>query len=269
MSDVQNPGSALGEAIGHLMERALSNYLEPIVTDYSCRMITTGPINRRTQKYTKLLLTDAYGTEYSIDGVIINEHNQPLILLESKYIRYKKHNRDKGSWICHAHNGIRSHYNSIRSSIAVLAGSWSKTSQRMIRSQNINIFYVEFDEIASILDKYNINFRWGEKDRHIAVEAWEIFERLSDDEKLKIGFDIIESIKPALSQLIHDTLSDETPRAVSKVIVEIHTNLGEVKVFEFETVDEALDFLEDFSFDEIMNHIDSFDIFHKPVIEDD
>ncbi|MEW9150204.1 hypothetical protein AB2762_06880 [Acinetobacter indicus] len=31
--DVKNPGSALGEAIGHLMEEALAQYITPLVLD--------------------------------------------------------------------------------------------------------------------------------------------------------------------------------------------------------------------------------------------
>lgn len=42
---------------------------------------------------------DQFGTEYKIDAVIANHAMQPIILFESKYLRYTKHNRDKGSWI--------------------------------------------------------------------------------------------------------------------------------------------------------------------------
>lgn len=71
--------------------------------------------------------------------------------MEYKYIRYKKHNRDKGSWVCTAHNAIRRRYNSIRSSIAILAGSWSGSSVAMMKSQDINIFIIPFDKITTLL----------------------------------------------------------------------------------------------------------------------
>ncbi|EIB6895935.1 hypothetical protein AXY17_RS18110 [Acinetobacter baumannii] len=268
-SNVKNPGSALGEAIGHLMEEALAQYITPLVLDHSCKLITTGPYNKKTKKYTKLLLTDSYGTDYSIDGVIINERSQPVILLESKYIRYKKHNRDKGSWICHAHGSIRNRYNSVRSCIAILAGSWSKTSLRMMASHNINIFHIPFENIALILDQYDINFRWGEKERDIALEAWNKFINLTPEQHLKIGTNLIQPVLEDLKHLIDETLSDETPRAIAQVMIEIKTTLGEIKRFFFKDRESALAFLDDFTFDEIMDHANSFTIFDKPIIEDE
>jgi len=265
--DVKNPGSALGEAIGHLMEEALAQYITPLVLDHSCKLITTGPFNKRTKKYTKLLLTDAYGTDYSIDGVIINERSQPVILLESKYIRYKKHNRDKGSWICHAHGSIRNRYNSVRNCIAILAGSWSKTSLRMMASHNINIFHIPFENIACILDQHDINFRWGEKERDIALDAWKKFIALTPEQHLEIGTELIKPVLEDLKVLIDKTLSDETPRSIAQVMIEIKTTLGEIKRFYFKDRESALKFLDDFSFDEIMNHAHSFTIFDKPVID--
>ncbi|MGV3345908.1 hypothetical protein ACGVWS_09215 [Enterobacteriaceae bacterium LUAb1] len=266
-SDVRNPGSALGEAIGHLMEEALGEYIKPLVQEHDCHLITTGPFNKKTKKYTKLILTDSYGTDYSIDGVVINERSQPIILLESKYIRYKKHNRDKGSWICHAHGSIRNRYTSIRSCIAILAGNWSKTSLKMMISNNINIFHIPFERIADILDEYQINFRWGEKERDIAVEAWNKFMRLSNEEKSDTGKRLIEPVLDDLKDLIDQTLSDETPREISQVMVEIKTTLGEIKRFVFKTKEDALNFLDDFTFDEIMHNAGGFTIFDKPVTD--
>lgn len=128
MGNVRNPGSALGETIGAYLELALNKYLSELVREYSCHLVTKGRLNPKAKKDTKLLLHDNFGTAYNIDGVIANESMQPLILLEYKYIRCKKHNRDKGSWLCKAHSAIRKRYHSVRSSIAILAGSWSSSS---------------------------------------------------------------------------------------------------------------------------------------------
>lgn len=265
----QNPGSALGEAMGASMEAALSRFLDPLVQEYSSRLITKGPLNPKTKRYTKLLMYDDFGTQYSIDGIIVNESNQPLVLLESKYIRYKKHNRDKGSWICHAHGEIRRRYSSIRSSIAVLAGNWSKTSLKMITSHSVNVFLVPFDNIADILAKRDVDFNWGEKDRNLAVIAWKKYSALSEEEKARIGDEMVESIKPALSELLSKTLSDDVQREISRVAIEIHSNLGEVKRFEFESRTAALEFLEDFSLEEMLDHSSSITIFDIPDITEE
>ena len=158
MENVQNPGSALGEAIGAQMEIALNTYLTKVVNKYSCRLISKGQENPKTKKATKLLLYDNFGTAYNIDAVVANESMQSLILVEYKYIRYKKHNRDKGSWLCTAHNAIRRRYNSVRSSIAILAGSWSGSSIAMMKSHDINLFIIPFEKITALLKKQKIKF---------------------------------------------------------------------------------------------------------------
>lgn len=268
MENVQNPGSALGEAIGAHMELALNNYISELVSENSCHLVTKGPLNSKTKKDTKLLLYDNFGTAYNIDGVIANESMQPLILLEYKYIRYKKHNRDKGSWLCTAHSSIRRRYNSVRSSIAILAGSWSGSSVAMMKSHDINIFIIPFDKITALLKKYEIKFDWGEKDRDIAKESWEKYNSLTERQKLGIAEKMIGEIKPGLEAAIDNILDNSTKREVERVTIEIHTNIGEVKIFEFPSVNAALDFLEDFTIDEMLIHLDSFTLFDKPDIED-
>jgi hypothetical protein len=270
-TDTQNPGSALGEAIGACIEVALNEYIHPIVEDLNCRLITKGHKKGKSGNATKLLLHDIHGTAYNIDGVITNESMQPLILLEYKYIRYKKHNRDKGSWVCTAHTSVKRRFNSIRSSIAILAGNWSKSSVAMMKSNDINIFIVPFSVIADILATHDIDFNWGEKDRHIAVESWKKYQALTDDQKKEIAVEIIETIKAPLLKAITAILDNQTERAVEKVTIEIYTNLGEVKRFEFATVDDALNFLEDFTIEEMLDHTNSFTILDPPpvILDDD
>lgn len=269
MENVQNPGSALGEAIGAQMEKTLNTYLAEIVSKYSCRLISKGKENPKTGKATKLLLYDNFGTAYNIDSVVANESMQPLILVEYKYIRYKKHNRDKGSWLCTAHNAVRRRYNSVRSSIAILAGSWSGSSVAMMQSQDINLFIIPFNRIVEILNEYDIKFDWGEKDREVAIESWDKYVKLSESEKSDIGEKMILGVKAAIEESIEKILNNETERQVESVTIEIHTNIGEVKRFEFKSIESALDFLEDFSFDEMLNNSDSFTLFDQPILEEE
>ncbi len=100
MPQQANPGSAIGEAVGAEIEAALNHFLEQLAESTGHHFVCTGPRDTKTGKPRKLLMYDKFGTAYNIDSVIANESMQPVILIESKYIRYKKHNRDKGSWLC-------------------------------------------------------------------------------------------------------------------------------------------------------------------------
>ena len=265
VASVANPGSALGEAIGSSMEDVLKELLNEIADKYGCHYLTSGVRKTKSgKKQKKLLMSDKSGNEYDIDGVLANQSMRPLIIFESKYIRYKKHNRDKGSWICHAHSAIRRRYHSIRSSIAILAGNWSSPSQAMMRSNNINLFLISFNHICEVLSELDIDFDWEEKDRDKAIRAWKNFNKLNSEQKKSIGINMIDPIKDNLVMLIENILDDTVEREVDKVLVELISNLGEVKVHEFASISDALDFLQDDGLKDLFLTTDSDSLFDPP-----
>ena len=199
-NNVANPGSTLGEAVGALIEDEVNRLLRPIAEDNGCIYVSAGKPNPRTGRDTKLLLRDIAGNDFHIDAVIANERMQPLILIESKYIRYKKHNRDKGSWICTAHYSLRRTFPSVRKSIAILAGSWSGSSKALMNSFDVNLFEVSFQHIVDTLKTYGIHFDWGEKERDKAMSAWQRWESLSDEEYKEIGGKLLSAIEPQLRE---------------------------------------------------------------------
>jgi hypothetical protein len=112
----------------------------------------------------------------------------------------------------------------------------------MMQSHDIKIFLIPFEKITALLLAHGIKFDWGEKDRHIAVKSWEQYCELTDAQKDDIAEKMIADIKTDLEAAIEKILDNDTERSIEKIAVEIHTNIGEVKRFEFNTVDEALDF---------------------------
>lgn len=266
--DIQNPGSALGEAIGAEMEKALNTFLGKLVESVGFYFISKG-IKSKTGRYKKLLMFDSFGTAYNIDSVIANQAMQPIILFESKYIRYKKHNRDKESWLCTAHPAIRRRYASIRSSIAVLAGNWSSSSLAMMRSYDINIFLIPFERICELLFFHGINFNWAEKDRVTAINSWNKYKSLSLSEKGNIGIEMVQLVEDELQKIILTTLDDSVERQVDRVLIELHSNIGEVKIHEFSSVSEAIDFLNTDELKEVFITTDSVTLFDPAPIFDD
>ncbi len=250
---VANPGSTLGEAIGALIESEVNRLLRPMAEDSDCVFLSVGRPNPRTGRPTKLLLRDEAGNEFNIDSVIANHQMQPLVIIESKYIRYKKHNRDKGSWICTAHYSLRRTYPTIRKSIAVIAGSWSGSSKAMMESFDVSLFEVGFDTIVEILGRYGVDISWDEKERHLAMAAWESWQKLSDEQFSEIAYLLLADIEPQLREAIAATLDTAIPREVSEVEVTIETNLGESRRYTFTTISEAIEFLESFDEDVILN----------------
>lgn len=264
MTDIQNPGSALGESIGAEMEKALNAFLTRLVESRSYHFLSKSPVTNKTGTQKKLLMYDRFGTAYNIDAVIANESMQPIILVESKYIRYKKHNRDKVSWVCTAHPAIRRRYQSIRSSIAVLAGNWSSTSLAMMRSFDINVFLIPFNRICELLESYEIDFDWDEKDRATATAAWSKYLTLTDDQKSRIGIEMVNAIQAQLEKLVLSILDDTVQREIDSVTIELHSNLGEVKAYEFSNVEEAVEFLNTAALKQVFISSDSLTLFDPP-----
>lgn len=266
LDDIQNPGSALGEAIGAEMEKALNTFLTSLVESRGYHFLSKSPVKNKNGKQKKLLMYDVFGTAYNIDAVIANESMQPIILIESKYIRYKKHNRDKGSWICTAHPAIRRRYDSVRSSIAVLAGNWSSTSLTMMRSYDINIFLIPFARICDLLAKHDINFNWDEKDRETAKDAWNKYSALTVAQKSEIGVEMVNVVRDELETLVLSILDETLEREVNRITIELHSNLGEVKTYEFETIEQAIKFLNTVELKEAFISSDSITLFDPPPI---
>ncbi len=255
-SNVANPGSTLGEAVGALVEKEVSRLIRPIAEDYGCVYVTAGKPDPRSGRATKLLLQDAAGNKFQIDSVIANLQLQPLVLVESKYIRYKKHNRDKGSWICTAHYSLRRAYPTVRQSIAVLAGSWSAPSKAMMRSFDAMLFEVGFPKIVSTLAEYGIAFDWGEKERDRAMDAWLRWKELSDAQFDRIARQLMEDVEPELRDTLRVTLDTSVPREIREIEVSIETNLGETRRHIFETIEAAIDFLETLDVEALLNNED-------------
>lgn len=270
VEQVTNPGSAIGEAIGNRLEIVVNEYITKFLEDYKCHFIQEIGYNPKTKKTTKkLLLYDEYGTGYNIDGIITNESMQPIVLLESKYIRYKKHNRDKGSWICNTHNSLRRRYKSIRASIAILAGSWSKTSLAMIESSDVSVFLISFSTIAEILKKYKIDFNWDEKDISKPRVAWYLYEQLTEKQKMNIAHKMADLIKDKLLDLLRDILDDTKPRTIKKLAVEVYSSWGETSREYFDNKELAIRYLKELELDRVFAPQTFYSIFDQVEYEEE
>lgn len=269
-NQVSRPGSALGEYIGKKLEEVINEYITKFLDNYPCHFIKETGYNPNTNKTSKkLLLYDEYGTAYDIDGIITNESMQPLILLESKYIRYKKHNRDKGSWICNTSAALRMRYKSIRGTIAILAGSWSKTSLAMIESADIAVFLISFDTIVDILKKYGVDFVWGEKDFTTPVAAWYNYEKLTDKQKVNIAKKMADLIKDKLLDFLREKLDDTKPREIRKLSVEVLSSWGETSRESFDKKEDAIKYLESLDLDTVFDSKTFYSIFDQVDYDDE
>ncbi len=233
---VVRAASALGQEVGKLFELAV---LESVREEVESRGFSISPARLR----------NGTGNTYQIDAVIFDSDEQPVVIIDPKYIRYTKHNRDKGSWLCVAHYNLRKTHHSIRKSIAVLAGRWSDPSKAMIQSFGVELLEVPFDHISSTLRARGVEFDWPEsRGESIARQSLEEFVSLDEKTKVKIGSDMVSGItgdlRSAVVQVL-DTDVDSIATRVAQVEILLKTDQEEMVLSSFESVPEAMRALTD------------------------
>ncbi len=239
-----NPASALGEAIGHLIEAHVHTIVRDALKDTDC-YVDTGGARPGKRKGTKTLLVNDTGNQYQIDTVVENAKGDPIALIECKYIRYKKHNRDKASWTCVAHYKLRTTYPTIRKSIAVLIGDWTAPSKKLMRSFGIDIIEIPFDILCDILLKHGVIFRWEEKDSLTSKTSLASFLTLSPQTLKEIATECLSSAESQLHDLVFKAISGKEviPRNVATIELLLKTNQEEYVLKKFTDLPKAITYM--------------------------
>jgi hypothetical protein len=239
-----NPASALGEAIGKSVEVEIQRIIHKVVQPFGLFVDVGGErIGKRQGQ--KLLLINDTGNQYQIDTVVEDENGNPLILVESKYIRYKKHNRDKGSWTCVAHYKLRTTYPTIKKSIAILLGNWSKPSKLMMESFGIDLIEIPFAQMVEAMRKYQIAFDWQEKDSKTPAKSWRRYQQLLEQEKTDIAHECLVGHREKLEETVLSAIKMDlqSPKNVDQIELLIKTTHKEYFVKKFSHVTDAARYL--------------------------
>ncbi len=225
-----NPAAALGQEIGKLFEDSIVSRLRPEVETMG-HSIAPAQMKNGTDNI------------YQIDAVISNEHGQPVMILDPKYIRYKKHNRDKGSWLCVAHYNLRKSHPSIRKTTAVLAGNWSHTSIALIKSFGIEVITVEFQKMVDVLKGFGVQFDWDEKDRITPLRALANFHKLKEQQRKSLARDLTDEVIEIVTDSVVNVLATDMSTIksrVSDVEVVVKTDQQEMLVMKFGNIADSV-----------------------------
>lgn len=175
---VKSPASALGEAVGKLIENGVRKVVEELTKEYGLKI--------GTKK-----LVDKVGIDFEIDLPIFKD-NEPIALIDVKYLRYKKHARDKSSWVVVAHNRLKASYPSIKKTLVILLGTgWTEGAKKLISTSCIDVVDIDPTLLNRILSKYGIIFVWDEKDEVIPKDSWQKFKKLTEEDIKQLTMEII------------------------------------------------------------------------------
>lgn len=241
---IKHPASALGEAIGKIIEDEIERCLRPICEKRGY-YYDRGGARSDVRNGVKLTMVNKSGNTYQLDAVIENSSGKPVIILESKYLRYKKHNRDKASWTCACHYSLRKSHSTIRKSIAVISGNWSKPAKAFMDSFGIELHEVPFDSMCKVLSDYGINFDWEEKDSKVPRKSWIAFRKLTDVQYKEIGMKLLAPIRMALIESVRTAIEggEDWVKRIQQIELLLKTDRNEYFTSSFSSVGEAIQFL--------------------------
>jgi hypothetical protein len=241
---VKNAASALGEAIGRLIEDEIERAIKPVCNDYGY-VYDRGGQRPDKREGVQLEMINKSGNTFRLDGVIEAPDGKPVVLLESKYLRYKKHNRDKASWTCAAHYNLRKSYPTVRKSIAILSGNWSEPSKKFMESFGVELYVIPFAIMCETLKQHGIEFNWDEKDIETPQKSWRVFQMLPDKARGQIAETFINPIRNKLISSIEMTLKggEDWIKRIHELELLLKTDRNEYFTYSFKSVREVMIFL--------------------------
>lgn len=137
---ISHVGQLIGEALEIAVIKFIKSYLRKTYPSY---------IVLRPDEGKKLLTLDMPGGIHrQLDTVVapINSEN-PVALLETKWLKDGRHWSDKGAWILQLRE-VRKNYPTVRGAAAILAGHWNEGVRVLLRNEGggIDMILVATDE---------------------------------------------------------------------------------------------------------------------------
>ena len=135
--------SKFGQMIGEVFEKVVITFIR----DYLADMHQEYEILEPEEGRQVIALEMLGGTLRQLDTVVVaKESDEPVALLETKWLKDKRHHNDKGAWILQLREMYK-RYPTVRGAATVLAGNWSEGVGVMFASEGgIKMVWVASDE---------------------------------------------------------------------------------------------------------------------------
>ena len=151
-SITSSDASKFGQMIGEAFQRVVYAFIKSYLAEKYERYELLEPEEGR-----KLVTLEMLGgTSRQLDSVIIPKklRNQPIALLETKWLKDARHHNDKGAWILQLRE-VRNRFPTVRGAAAILAGYWTEAVGVMFLTEGgVKMVWVATDEeVYSTLQK--------------------------------------------------------------------------------------------------------------------
>ena len=236
MVDAVGAGRAFGQKLGKLLEDEIHRVVQDCLYGTDFEFIPKGR------------LADLHGKLCTHDGLVVDRDGRPFAIIESKVIQKAKHATEKAAKIAREHPDLKRAHPSLRSSIAVLAGDFTPEPLRMVEASGAHLLFIPQEHLALVCHSYGIEILWEDRDAaQAAMAALERYNALSQEERKALGQRMVQPIAEQLRTVVKAAIADVPENPVRGVWVDIFFQRGEIGHHEFDSIEEALDYLRSWS----------------------
>ena len=229
-------GRAFGQRLGKLIEDEIHRVVQDFLYGTEFEFIPKGQ------------LTDLHGKLCTHDGLVVDQEGHPYAVIESKVIQKAKHATEKAAKVAREHPDMKRAHPTLRSSIAVLAGDFTPEPLRMVEASGASLLFIPQDHLISACHDYGIRILW--KDREAAksaVAALKRYKKLTQKERKDLGQRILQPVAAQLREVVETAIANVPQNPVVGVWVDIFFRRGEIGHHEFNTIEDALEYLQSWS----------------------
>jgi hypothetical protein len=149
---VTAPENSLGQWIGYCLWHGTQLILSQVVNEINSSKTTSfelHPIEGGKQ----VRLPDEDGTLKQIDHAIYNDQ-EPIVIVESKWLKDQRHLNDKGSWLKLMREIVRES-KSIKRVVLVLGGPWENYRSQM-ENRGFSVIITSVEEVYKSLSSFGV-----------------------------------------------------------------------------------------------------------------
>lgn len=240
------PAHRFGQIIGEVLEAAVTPLLEEFAEQHGLYLDKKGNRPCRTGK--KCSWLDLNGNTHDLDYVLerggtANKKGVPAAFIETAWRSYTKHSRNKVQEIQGAILPLVETYrHAAPFQGAILAGVFTQAALAQLRSLGFTVLYFPYETVISIFKRFGIDARFDEgtpdADLKRKVSA---YDSLSTLRKRRLASVLLRANAAGVATFI-TSLTAAVSRQIERIIIlPLH---GAAR--EWDTIEEAIDFIENY-----------------------
>ena len=242
----QSPAHKLGQIIGDHIEAAIGGPLRKIAEEFGLYLDHRHARQARQGKR-KVAWEDSYGNTHDLDYVLEEDGNEeevghPRAFIEIAWRRYTKHSRNKAQEIQGAVLPLAETYQKCGPFLgAVLAGDFTEASRDQLRSHGFRVAYASYDMIVRAFLSIGLDVSFDESTRTTDLRRIvKSYGRLSTSARKRISAEIGVICKEEFDPFF-SALRECLGRRITRIVVLALSGT----TFQFQTVEEAIGFIEE------------------------